>query len=229
VFLVDLLSLLKGFENLLGELIIFFGPDGSGKSTQVKLLINYLRSQKIKVKKVWIRSPHTLAYLFSRLLKKAGFYRIILTPHGVEQKMFSLPSDGAFRSFWYLLELISVKPLILLKVRFPLLLGYTVVADRFVVDTVVNLAYYGNDVKFVQSSIANLFFRLIPKNASLIHLDSDYSTILKRRGIAVDSLSFIEFQRTAYKLINRSIQAKKINTSKSTVIQTSQEIQLYVE
>jgi energy-coupling factor transporter ATP-binding protein EcfA2 len=211
------------------DFIAFFGPDGSGKSTQATLLIEYLRSRKIKVKKVWIRSPHTLAYLLSRFLVKVGYYRSDLTPYGLQQKTLSLPNNVGFKYLWYLIELASIGPLILFKVYIPMSLGYTVIAERYVVDTIVNIAYYANDLKFLGSHIAKLFLRLIPRDACLIHLDSDYLTIQSRRGRAVDSSSFIEFERLAYDSLKNLVSAETIFTSCLDIAQTSKKIKNLVE
>lgn len=205
-------------------MIAFFGPDGSGKTTQVSLLINELRSKGLKARKVWIRSPHTFAYLFSRLLIKIGYCRTVVNPYGFPQKILLLPIGKYFRFLWYFVEFLSVKPLIILKVRIPILLGYTVVAERFIVDTIVSVAYYGNDVHFIQSSFAQFFLRLSPKNTCFIHLDSDYSTIMGRRGCEVDSSDFIDFQRLAYGLVRNSMNAKSLSTSSLNVAQTLGEI-----
>ena len=206
------------------RVIIFFGPDGSGKSTQVKLLTRYLRSEGQKVKKVWIRSPHSLAYLLSRLLIRIGFSRRVTNPYGHAQTILSLPNSPKFKIFWGLLELISVKPLVLLKVILPLFLGYTIVAERYVPDTVVNIAYYAGNLDFLKSPTAMLFMRLVPRRSCLLHLDSNYSSILLRRGSIADAADFIEFQRTAYKTILSLVKAKSLNTSVLSIEQTFNEI-----
>ena len=151
-----------------------------------------------------------------------------MNPYGFPQKTLLLPIGKHFRYLWYLVEFLSVKPLIILKVRIPILFGYTVIAERFIVDTIVSIAYYGNDVMFIQSSFAQLFLRLVPKNACFIHLDSDYSTIMGRRGCEVDSSDFIEFQRLAYGLAKHSINARSLSTSSLNVAETFREIKRIV-
>ena len=70
--------------------IHFFGPDGAGKSTQVNLLLNMLKSKGIRARICWIRSPRTLAFFASVLLLRIGFYRVSLTSLG---KIEELPLD----------------------------------------------------------------------------------------------------------------------------------------
>lgn len=206
------------------RLIAFFGPDGTGKSTHVELLVNFFRLHKVKVRRVWIRSPHTLAYFLSRFLVKSGHYRIVLNPFGKKMKIPAVFTGRWFRLFWSLIELASVIPLILFLVYVPLLLGYMVVAERYVVDTVVTIAYFFNDFNFLQSRTAKILLRFVPKNTVFIHLDSDYLTIVKRRSHIVEPYDFIEFQRVAYGMIGTSVGAKFIDTSDTSIKQTSSRI-----
>jgi hypothetical protein len=97
-------------------------------------------------------------------------------------------------------------------------LGYTVVAERCVVDTIVNIAYYTQDMGFLQSRIAGIILHSsIPKKAIFIHIDSDYSAILKRRGNEVDPYEFIKFQRRGYGIAKYLVEATSIDTSNMTI------------
>jgi len=215
---------MKSSITLAPHLISFFGPDGAGKSTHVELLLTHFQSNRTKVRKVWIRSPHTLAYLLSCLLVKIGFYRTTVNPFGMQVKVPAVHTNRWFRFLWSMIELVSVLPLILFRVYIPLFLGYTLIAERYVVDTAVTIAYFINDVGFLQSRIVKLLLLFIPKNTIFIHLDSDYSTIMKRRNHIVEPYDFIKFQRVAYKMIESSVAAIFIDTSNINVEQTSERI-----
>ena len=206
------------------RLIAFFGPDGTGKSTHAEILVNHFKSHKNKVRKVWIRAPHTLAYLFSRFFVKIGFYRIVSNSFGRQVKIPAVHTSRSFRLFWPMIELVSVLPLVLFRVYIPLFLGYTLVAERYLVDTVVTIAYFINDPSFLQGHTAKLLLCFIPKNTVFIHLDSDYSTIMERRSHIVEPYDFIEFQKMGYKMIGNSVGAKFIDTSNVSVKQASMRI-----
>ena len=206
------------------RLIAFFGPDGAGKSTQVKLLVSHFQSHKNKVRKVWIRSPHTLAYLLSRFFVKIGFCRVVLNPFGRKTKLPAVHLNRRIRLFWSIIELFGVVPAILFRVYVPLFLGYTVVAERYVIDTIVTVAYYTNDLGFLQSQTAKLLLRFVPKDTLFIHLDSNYRKIMKRRGNFVESRDFINFQRKGYRIIGNSVEATSIDTSNISVKETHMRI-----
>lgn len=123
-----------------------------------------------------------------------------------------------------LLELISVIPVILFRVYIPLHLGYTLVAERYVVDTVVTIAYFTDDLSFLQSRTARLLLRFIPRNTIFIHLDSNYSTLMKRRNQTVEPYSFIKFQKVGYDMVGYSLGAKRIDTSNIGVRRASSQI-----
>jgi len=202
---------------LASHFIAFFGPDGSGKSTHASLLIYHLRSHKVQTRKVWIRSPHTFAYLLSCLLVKVGFYRVVLNSFGYDKKIPAVHINRGLKIFWSLAELISIMPVVMLRVYLPLLLGYTVVAERCIVDTIVNIAYYTKNLEFLQSRTAKILLRFIPKNAILIHLDVDYPTLVNRRGRIVEAYELIKFQKECYKKMENLLNAAYINTSCSDI------------
>lgn len=214
---------------LVPHVIAFFGPDGSGKSTHAGLLAKHLQSKGLKVKKVWMRSPHTLAYLISCFLVKISFYRIVLNPYKIKKKLPAVTINPILKIFWSYIELASVIPIILLRIHFPRMLGYTVVAERCQVDTIVNIAYYIDDARFPQGRIARIILNLFPKKTLYIHIDSDYHTLVERRGKTVEAYSLIKFQKDCYKLMEKLLNATYINTSKYEVNQTSELIKKLVE
>jgi thymidylate kinase len=227
----------------LPRMIHFFGPDGAGKSTQVDILLKKFKEENAKVKKCWIRSPHTLAFILWRLMVKIGFYRSVSNPLGAAYKFPAVDRNNGLRLFWSLIEFFSVLPLII-KTRISLFRGYTLIAERYILDTVTTIAYFINDINFLKSQVAKLFFYFLPRDTIFIFLDSDYETIFRRRagffnvkninprvrayGLipkgAVEPKEFIDFQRKAYKILARSFNAFVIDTTKYSITETSNAI-----
>lgn len=192
--------------NNIPRAIIFFGPDGSGKTTQANMLVSELNRKGIRNKKLWLRSLHTLAFLIS----KVSMY--VMKLNDVYQLRTKYSHHTAFRIIWYSIEFVSILPLILTRFYLPLLQGYVIVAERFVIDWVVSVAYATNNPSLVDSWFATWMMYFIPKQSVLVYIDAEYDSILSRRG-AEDSFESIEFQRTCYSKFAQKLHALQIDSS----------------
>ncbi len=207
--------------NNIPRAIIFFGPDGSGKTTQANMLISELNLKGIRNKKLWLRSLHTLAFLIS----KASMH--ILRLDNIYQLRTKYSNHAVFRIIWYGIEFVSILPLILAKFYLPLLQGYVVVAERFVIDWIVSIAYATNNPSIVDSWFASLVLYFIPKHSVLVFIDADYTSILSRRG-AEDSFESIEFQRTCYMKFAHKLHAFRVDSSDKSIREVFAQIMDFV-
>ena len=201
------------------QLIVFFGPDGSGKTTQAILLASHFQKQGFKVRLVWIRAHHSLASILSKILSSFGYYRSIFS-QGKSCKSFDVKLLPRLKRFWGFIEFISVLPWILIKVKLPLLLGYVVIAHRYVVDTVVSVAYFLGDNEFLSDYAAKVLLSMVSKGAFLVHLDAEVEVIKERRKEEELDLDFINFQRRCYLSFSAFFRALSINTSNENVMDT---------
>jgi thymidylate kinase len=221
-------------------MIHLFGPDGAGKSTQAYLLTAKLTSKNVQVRKYWTRSPHTLAYLLWELAMKIGFYETISGASGSFIKVPCVRRNRVLGRFWSLIELISVLPLAI-RAKLYLFCGYTLVAERYIVDTIAFVSFSINDTTFPQSPMAKLFMKLIPKNTRFIFIDADYNTIRQRRaatlswGASASSIktemepqAFIDFQRAVYKRLAIDTNALVVNTAEHSQQDTFNLIAAYL-
>ncbi len=231
------------------RLVHFFGPDGAGKTTQVKLLIDYYQNRGLKVRKYWVRSPHTFAYFLWKFLVSIGFYRAVVNCFDVEVKTPAVQNSAFLKKAWSLLEFFSVLPLIM-RAQIYLRRGYTLIAERYLFDTVVTVAYFLDDPAFSKSLISRILLHFIPQNTNFIFLDTDFETIYKRRAkfynqrisknrqsvftygevpaAALEPNHFIDFQRKMYASFARSYNALVIDTSKSSLEETFDQIVAYL-
>jgi thymidylate kinase len=208
--------------------IIFSGPDGAGKSTQVKLLVQYLKEKNIKVRTSWIRALHSIALPISRLLIRMGFCRIVSNPYGSSYRVIDLKKVPILRKLWPYLEIFSMLPLVLLRVVIPSSLGYVVVSERFSLDSIASIAWLTEDQAFVNSRTARFLLGLIKPKYCLINLDCDYSTLCQRRGIYTEPQKFIEIQKQVYSELAPRLQYWELNTARNSLQDTQRLIRAHV-
>jgi len=226
------------------RVVAFFGPDGAGKSTLADLLVGEFRAQGFKVKRAWVRSTHTFAYLLwmlfyklnlcddrSGMLRKMrigfAFSYLNENPYGaVSPITMSPPVLRGFvsRWIWATVEVFSIVPVVVLQVYLPLLLGRVVVAERFVVDSVASIAYFLDDERFVNSWYTRFLLRLVPRGAVFVFVDADYGTILLRRKEVAGPREYTEFHRRLYEKMSKIVGALYVNTSSLSVEEANERI-----
>jgi len=238
------------------RMIHFFGPDGAGKTTQVKILVRFLNNRGMLARGFWVRSPHTLAYVLWRLFIRIGFYRTMWNPFGVGIKIPAVDRNRILRSFWVTTEFFSVLPHVI-RARILMSKGYILVSERYLLDTITTVAFFVKDLNFVKGRLARILIRFIPRNAILIFIDADFETILERRtplflermqkasaltrssnrrqiyGYVQDNVvepqEFIDFQRKAYKMLAKSLGAFEIYSPDFSVAETFEMILRFLE
>jgi len=230
------------------RVIAFFGPDGAGKSTQADLIVGYLNSKGLKVKKAWVRSTHTFAFLLWNLFVKLKLYR---AESGLPIRMSSrfavsylnertygmvspitmtppLLSNSLSRNIWSIIEIISLLPVIMIQMYVPLLFGYTIVAERYVVDSIASIAYFIDNPSFAKSRLAKFLLTFIPKRTLFVFVDADYKTIKERRGQLAGSSEYTVFHRKIYMELAGVVKAVYLNTSKMKIYETHNQIMFHL-
>lgn len=92
-----------------------------------------------------------------------------------------------------------------------------VITERYVVDSIASIAYTVNDPNFPASPPSKLLLKFLPRNAVLIHLDATYEEIAKRRGGRADPKDYVEFHRSVYDKLSKTLKAVKLNTAQLSV------------
>jgi len=117
-------------------LIAFSGVDGSGKSTQVKLLQERFRGLHRNTKRVWCRWRPITSLPLLTILRRLGYAEVHPTSSiGFVETRISQKGGLAF--LWSTLtqvdNFIKTGPMVMI----PLMLGHTVICDRYVLDLMV--------------------------------------------------------------------------------------------
>jgi len=130
-------------------MIIFSGIDSAGKSTQIEKLEKYLFKKNIKARVIWSRGGYTpIMNSLKSLIRK-------IKPNSIPQPGESIHRDKTFSrkwisSLWLNIALIDLIVFYCLYFRWLNILGYIVIADRYLWDTYIDF-----DLKFMKKSFEN--------------------------------------------------------------------------
>ena len=112
------------------SIVVFLGPVGVGKSTQIRLLHNYLETKNCRSVSTYIKSSHIFANLLSQSLRRMGLSENVVYPDGVVE---SYPKKSIVRKIfplWVFLDSISLTLKFFFSVIVPFSLGYTVLIEE---------------------------------------------------------------------------------------------------
>jgi hypothetical protein len=160
--------------------IYLAGCDGTGKTTQAEILLAELKALKVKADRLWLRFPFffCLPLLAYARWRGSSWY---------EDTGESRHGYWDFRGSWLLrvvfpwLLLLDAALFTIAKVYLPLYLGKTIVCERFVLDTLVDLSLAMDDLGFPGRHPGKLYPALLPGRATIAILDLDVRTIRRRR------------------------------------------------
>jgi dTMP kinase len=196
--------------------ICFIGIDGSGKTTLAKRLTSILESRGIQVKYVW--GAHDLIILrpfiavFNLLL---GHRKVNLKNYGKYHKSVkSLLQSGFLASTYKSSILLEYFLEIFFKIRMPLRLGKNIVSDRYVYDTIVNLAvnlgYSPEDFLLMLRK----FMPIFPK-PDLTFLVDVPEEIAYQRKKDIPSLDYLKYRRKLYSVIENEYELPRLDGTAS--------------
>jgi thymidylate kinase len=195
------------------SIFCFFGPDGSGKTTVAKALAERLEDYGFNVRISWMRGTHTLASLLARFLSRFALFR------GSDNPYYGISISNSAKRVWQLIEFISVLPILLTKFMLPSLLGYTIIAERYIPDFLVWVSLTTRDEDYLKRLEARFMLTLSMKANVRVYVTASETELAKRRGGEVNQ-KFLSRQLKLYDRLAKLVKAYKIDTTGRSVEET---------
>lgn len=169
------------------RLICISGPDGVGKTTHTRALVRHLTTQGIRARYQWLRFHHVLSLPLLCLFRISGITKTTYTPDGGRKGVIDVSDHAVLARF---LELVTIGDMALasvIRIRIPIALGITVVCDRYVIDSLIDLMIATKDRTLSNSWVGVMLYSLMPKNSVTVIIVDQPSTLRRRRGdISID-------------------------------------------
>ena len=121
-----------------GQLFVFSGLDGAGKSTQIELLQTRLEAQGKQVVYIWTRGGYTGVFeALKHLMRKFSGKRAIPAsgPSDSRQQAFGRPT---IRKLWLTIAILDLIRVYGIQIRIWQWRGKTIICDRYLWDTLVD-------------------------------------------------------------------------------------------
>jgi thymidylate kinase len=198
-------------------LIALFGPDGSGKTTLARALVGELRCRGLKPVIAWMRGTHTLASIIARILAKFSEFR------GQDNPYYGVSIPNRMRRLWQLLEFMSVLPVLLIKFIPPSILGYTVIAERYIPDFLAWISTTTRDENYLERLEARFMLALSAKANVRIYVTASEAELIKRRSGEIGE-KFLSRQLKLYNRLAKIVKAYKIDTTDRSIKETLNEL-----
>ncbi len=162
-----------------GLLVAFSGVDGSGKSTQIHLLEEQLAKDRVRVLHIRCRWRPVLSLPLLVVFRRLGYakYHIGGGSYIVETR---LRGKEGLASLWCILTQLENVVKTGLKLMFPMLLGRSVICDRYVLDMLVD-GMFGLHDGPGRARLGFKLLRLFPRPDFAFFMDIDPEVAFQRK------------------------------------------------
>lgn len=163
------------------NLICIIGPDGTGKTTQIKLLIDYYKERKIIYEYRWLRFYHFFSVPILVYARICGLSEVITLLNGEKIGYHYFYRSKTISAIYPYLLFLDIFFLMIFKVYLPLMRGKKIICDRFIYDTIIDIMISISSYDFYKKNLGRLFISLIPKKSHIFLLISDQNSLKNRR------------------------------------------------
>lgn len=163
-------------------LICIIGVDGSGKTTQAKELLNALRKRNIPSKYVWLRFFHFFSLPVLMIMKVFKLSYSNTTASGKRIGYHTLWKSPLISMIYQMALILDIFLYKFFKIDIPRkIFNKTIVCDRFIFDTIVDLMISTRNANFQETVPGSLLSGMVPKDTITFFLRTDYDILVKRR------------------------------------------------
>lgn len=165
------------------NLICIIGPDGTGKSTQAAHLLDTLRGQGIDCEYRWLRFNHLLSLPILIIARALGLSEVVTLSDGKKIGYHYYWKSKVISFIYPITMFLDTSLNYIVRVYLPIkLLKKTIVCDRFVYDTIVDIMISTGRSDPENWAFSNLFASIIPDSCMSILLTADAETLRERRN-----------------------------------------------
>jgi len=195
-----------------GKLICIIGPDGTGKTTQANLLVEHLRKQGIDCEYKWLRFHHLFSLPVLAVARLMGLSRVETLKSGRKIGYHDFHKSKFISMIYPYVLFVDTLVFMTLKVTIPMrIFDKTIVCDRFIYDTIVDLVISTGHNLLSGSEITKLYLSLIPHNCQIFMLSGEVATLRTRR----DDIKFdkaLQKRIAIYNIISRKYSISTLNS-----------------
>jgi thymidylate kinase len=192
------------------KVVCLVGGDGTGKTAHAKKIVTDLNKSGAKCRYVWFGQPYLLSYPFMFFCNKLGYTQNHVLPNKIVCQEHQYYRNRALTLVWPWIQLFDLAVLVLSRVYLPVWRGTTVVCDRFIYDTLVELMADTDDRELYRKTAGKLILSLKPAFALIIRLNVKAQMAFERKNDVPD-VRFLRVRRDNYEIIGRQFKIKTIN------------------
>jgi thymidylate kinase len=192
------------------QVICIIGVDGTGKTVHSVELIKNLEKKGRKCKYVWFGSPNILSLPFMVICRFLGLTKIHHLPGGEIYSEHHYYRNKPIALIWPWVQLVDLAISALFRVFPSVLVGHTVVCDRYVYDALVGIMDDVKDYELYRKSVGQIMFRLKPSCSRVFLLDvNDTTAFLRKKDIP--NIEYVTRRRKSFQLIARYLNIPIVN------------------
>lgn len=187
----------------MADFIYLTGCDGTGKSTQARLLIEKFQNRGVNVQHLWLRFPFFTCIPLLMFARWRG-YSWYENANGFRHGYWDFRESPLLRNYLPWCLLLDAALAAIRKIYLPLKAGRLIICERFVIDMIIDLSIACNDINLFRRYPGKLFLYLLPPKSKIFVLDLNVPSIRDRRpDLRTDKR--LEDRSIAYKHLAREL------------------------